>query len=74
MLANDRGLLADFRDAASLETCMLDILDHPERQKEMEQQTFLLGRTMMWNQIAKQYAALIRESVISPQTVQGSVV
>jgi glycosyltransferase involved in cell wall biosynthesis len=74
MLADGRGLLADFRDAASLETCMLDILDHPERQKEMEHQTHLLGRTMMWNQIAKQYAALIRESVISPKTVQGSVV
>jgi glycosyltransferase involved in cell wall biosynthesis len=74
MLADGRGLLADFRDAASLETCMLDILDHPARQKEMEQKTHLLGRTMMWNQIAKQYAVLIRESVISPKTVQGSVV
>lgn len=74
MLADGRGLLADFRDAASLEACMLDILDHPERQKEMEQRTHLLGRTMMWDQIAKQYAVLIRESVISPKTVQGSVV
>jgi glycosyltransferase involved in cell wall biosynthesis len=74
MLADGRGLLADFRDAASLETCMLEILDHPERQKEMEHQTHLLGRTMMWNQIAKQYAVVIRESVVSSRTVQGSVV
>jgi glycosyltransferase involved in cell wall biosynthesis len=74
MLADGRGLLAEFRDAASLEKCILDILDHPERQKEMEQRTHLLGRTMMWNQVAKQYAALIRESVIASKTVQGSVI
>jgi polysaccharide biosynthesis protein PslF len=74
MLADGRGLMADFRDAVSLENCILDILDHPERQREMEHQTHLLGRTMMWNQIAKQYAALIRESVISPARVQGSVI
>jgi hypothetical protein len=66
--------MADFRDAVSLENCILDILDHPERQREMEHQTHLLGRTMMWNQIAKQYTALIRESVISPARVQGSVI
>ncbi|KIL35464.1 glycosyl transferase family 1 [Cohnella kolymensis] len=74
MLAEGRGLIADFRDAASLETCILEILDHPERQIEMEQRTHLLGRTIMWNQIAKQYAALIRESISSPTWVHGSVI
>jgi glycosyltransferase involved in cell wall biosynthesis len=74
MLADGRGLLADFRNAKSLEVRMLEVLDHPERQLEMEAKTYLLGRTMMWNEIAKQYASLFRESVISSKALQGSVV
>lgn len=74
MLADGRGLLANFRDPESLEISILDILDHPEKKKQMEQKTLDLGRTMMWNQIAKQYAALIRESIHTEYMIQGSVI
>jgi glycosyltransferase involved in cell wall biosynthesis len=74
MLADGRGLLTHFRDPKSLETSILDIMDHPEKKKQMEQKTLDLGRTMMWNPIAKQYAALIRESVKTKFTIQGSVI
>ncbi|MCD9025324.1 glycosyltransferase family 4 protein [Cohnella silvisoli] len=74
MLADGRGLLANFRDPKSLETSILDIMDHPDKKKRMEQKTLDLGRTMMWNKIAKQYAALIRESVKSQFEIQGSVI
>jgi glycosyltransferase involved in cell wall biosynthesis len=74
MLADGRGLLANFRDPTSLEISILDIMDHPDKKKQMEQKTLDLGRTMMWNQIAKQYAELIRESIKTQYTIQGSVI
>ncbi|MDI4643973.1 glycosyltransferase family 4 protein [Cohnella hashimotonis] len=74
MLGDGRGLLADFRDAKSLETQLLDILDHPDKKLQMERKTAELGRRMMWDQIAKEYAALIRDVVGSSYPVQGSVV
>ncbi|RED59219.1 glycosyltransferase family 4 protein [Cohnella lupini] len=76
MLADGRGLLANFRDPKSLGTGILDILDHPEKKLHMEQRTLDLGRTMMWNQIVKQYAGLIRDSVAahSSYTNHGSVI
>jgi glycosyltransferase involved in cell wall biosynthesis len=74
MLADGRGLLANFRDPRSLEMSILDIMDHPDKKQQMEQKTLDLGRTMMWNQIVKQYAVLIRESVKSQYTIQGSVI
>lgn len=61
MLADDRGLLANFRDAASLEACMLQILDHPQQKTDMEEQTLTLGLTMRWSEVSKQYAAIFRE-------------
>jgi glycosyltransferase involved in cell wall biosynthesis len=62
MLADGRGLLANFRDSASLQTCILDLLDNPLKKKEMEARTLALGKTMMWSEIAKRYAMLFRET------------
>lgn len=74
MLANGRGLLASFRDPKSLEIGILDILDNPEKKQHMEQKTIELGRTMMWDQVAKQYALIIQESVNAQYPIQGSVI
>jgi hypothetical protein len=60
MLAEGRGLLAKFRDSASLQACILELLDNPLKKKEMEARTLALGKTMMWSEIAKQYANLFR--------------
>lgn len=74
MLADGRGLLANFRDPKSLEMCILDIMDHPEKKQQMEHKTLELGRTMMWEQIVKQYAGLIKESINNQYPIQGSVI
>lgn len=74
MLADGRGLLANFRDPKSLEIRILDIMDNPDKKKHMERKTMELGHTMMWNQIAKQYAEIIRESINTRFTIQGSVI
>jgi len=63
MLAGGRGLLANFRDSASLEVCILQLLDHPEQVREMEERTLELGATMRWSEIAQTYATLFEWSI-----------
>jgi polysaccharide biosynthesis protein PslF len=58
MLAGGRGLLAEFCDADSLAKAIAYILENPKAKKEMEARTLKVGRTMMWENIAKQYADL----------------
>lgn len=55
MLADGRGLLADFEDAASLSECINYVIEHPEKRKQMEQKTKLLGDTMKWSVVADCY-------------------
>lgn len=74
MLADGRGLLAEFHDSASLEKHILNILDHPELKEDMERKTLELGSTMMWNEVAKSYAALFRETMVASYVLKGSAV
>ncbi|GGO02882.1 glycosyltransferase family 4 protein [Saccharibacillus kuerlensis] len=60
MLAGGRGLLAEFRDSASLERHILSVFNQPELKADMERKTLMLGRTMHWNEIAGEYADLLR--------------
>lgn len=64
MLAEGRGMLADFRNSASLEACILQLLNNPTTIQEMEHRTHELGKTMMWSEIAKTYAAIFQEKII----------
>lgn len=63
MLADGRGLLAEFRNADSLARQIRYVLDHPEEKKEMEQKTLNLGRTMMWSNVANQYTKLFIDTL-----------
>lgn len=74
MLAEGRGLLADFRDSASLENRILQLLDNPALVQEMEHQTLELGKTMMWGEIAKTYAAMFQEQITLSKCNERSVV
>jgi len=78
MLAEGRGLLADFNDSASLERSILMLLGNPVQKQEMEARTLALGQTMMWSEIAKQYAAIFRKNfnsaANSPSLKRESVV
>jgi glycosyltransferase involved in cell wall biosynthesis len=62
MLADGRGLLAKFRSTVSLESCILEVLRHPEQKAQMEKKTLELGRTMMWSQVAEKYLSVFREA------------
>ncbi len=63
MLADGRGLLADFRDADSLANRIMYVLDNPEAKKEMERKTLSVGRTMMWRNIANHYTKLFIDTL-----------
>lgn len=63
MLADGRGLLAKFRNSASLANCILEVIQNPDKQAEMEKKTLELGKTMMWSQIAEKYFALFQDVI-----------
>ncbi len=61
MLSDGRGLLAEFRDSASIADCIEYVLDHPEEKRQMEQKMLELGKTMTWEYVAQQYKALFSD-------------
>ncbi len=61
MLADGRGLLAEFEDSDSLAKQIEYVLNNPEAKKEMEEKTLSLGKTMMWDSVAKQYTELFAD-------------
>lgn len=74
MLADGRGLLAEFRDSASLEACILELLDDPAKVEDMEQRTQALGSTMMWSEVAKTYAAIFQDKIALSKPAGRSVI
>ena len=60
MLADGRGLLAEFRDAGSLAARICEVLEHPDLKAKMERKTLALGRTMRWNHVAENYLSTFR--------------
>ncbi|MNP77383.1 hypothetical protein D3C76_1748020 [compost metagenome] len=74
MLGQGRGLLANFRDSASLEACILELLDDPGKVKDMENRTLALGRTMMWSEVAKTYAAIFQDKIALFKLADRSVI
>lgn len=55
MLAEDRGILAEFRDPRSLAEAIEFLVENPEKRLEMEKNVERLGQNMTWSQIARQY-------------------
>lgn len=74
MLAEGRGLLAKFRDSASLEARILELLNNPTIVKEMEHRTLELGKTMLWSEIAKTYAAMFQKQIVISRITNRSVI
>ncbi len=58
MLAEGRGLLAEFRDSASIARRIEYVLENPTEKKKMEQRTLELGKSMMWENIGSEYKKL----------------
>ena len=55
MLADGRGMLAGFRDAGAIASCIEKLLDEPEKAKQMEEKMRQVGRGMFWDEVARRY-------------------
>lgn len=55
MLAEGRGLLADFRDGEALARQILAVLESPGQKEAMEEKTKKFGERMTWENVAKEY-------------------
>jgi len=63
LLTNGLGLLAPHGDDAQLADRLDYLLSHPDVRADLQKRTFLASRGMMWPEVARQYARLLREVV-----------
>ncbi|EKQ55430.1 MULTISPECIES: glycosyltransferase family 4 protein [unclassified Clostridium] len=73
MLSDGRGLLAEFSDSDSLARNIKYVLSNPEAKREMEKRTLSIGKTMMWENVSKQYIDLFIE-VLNKDKSSGKMV
>ncbi|MCD6337878.1 MAG: glycosyltransferase family 4 protein [Verrucomicrobia bacterium] len=57
LLADGRGVLVPFRDSDAIAETLLDLLKDEVRRHAMRKQAYLLGREMIWGQVAHLYMA-----------------
>jgi glycosyltransferase involved in cell wall biosynthesis len=63
LLAHGRGLFADFRDAESLASQTIALLDDPWLRRATERRAYRFGRKMTWPHVASEYGRLFNEFV-----------
>jgi glycosyltransferase involved in cell wall biosynthesis len=60
LLAEDRGRLFDFKDSKELSAILNEILDNPEKIKELRRKAFDYGKKIRWPIIGKEYLDLVK--------------
>lgn len=60
MLSEKRGVIIDFKDSQAINKAVLEVLDNPAYQQELERNAYALGRTMSWPRVAERYLILFR--------------
>lgn len=63
MLADGRGLLAEFGDSKSLAGHIMQLLDDPKQRSSMQKRAYDFGRQMVWSAVAKQYDKVYRGAI-----------
>jgi polysaccharide biosynthesis protein PslF len=72
MLAGGRGLLAQFRDASSIASCIRTVMENPLQKQEMERKTMSVGQTMKWANVADRYVQLGIKAIAAQKKTQSS--
>lgn len=62
LLADKRGRLFAFKDAEALAETINDLLDHPEKLQELQQNAYQYGKHLRWPTIGAQYLQEIRQA------------
>jgi glycosyltransferase involved in cell wall biosynthesis len=55
LLADDRGRLVPFRDPTALAREVIDLLDHPDECRAIQQRAYTYGRKMIWSDVGRRY-------------------
>ncbi len=63
MLSDNRGELVPFRDPGAIAAAVNMLLANPARRHAMRKQAYLLGRRMVWSQVAQDYSELFDEAI-----------
>ncbi len=71
LLADGRGLLAEFRDSRSLASATGRFLADPGFRESTAVAGYAFGRRMIWNNVAGEYARLLAMCSISPSGVRS---
>lgn len=66
ILSEGRGMIVPFRDSQAIATAVIDVLDHPEKQRQISSLAYQYGRLMTWPNIAQIHLSLFR-SIVSRQ-------
>jgi glycosyltransferase involved in cell wall biosynthesis len=62
LLADDRGRLVPFRDQVTLAREVIDLLDHPEERRAIQERAYNYGRKMIWSDVARRYLDTFAET------------
>jgi len=65
LLAHQRGLLCEFRDADSIVQNVVALLGDPGLRRSIERRAYRFGRQMTWTNVAAEYGALFSKLVPS---------
>lgn len=55
LLADGRGRLVPFRDQAALAREVIDLLDHPDECRAIQERAYEYGRKMIWSDVGRRY-------------------
>ncbi len=76
LLAEGRGLLVPFCDYKAISDAAIELLSHSSQRHKMRKDAFILGRTMTWSSVARQYMKTFDEacSIYPSKNRQPSVI
>jgi len=62
LLADDRGRLVPFRDPVALAREVIDLLDHPDECRAIQERAYNYGRKMIWSNVGSRYLDTFAEA------------
>ena len=62
LLADDRGRLVPFRDHGALARQVIDLLDHPDECRAIQERAYHYGRKMVWSNVGSRYLDTFAEA------------
>jgi hypothetical protein len=62
LLADGRGRLVPFRDPVALAREVIDLLDHPDECRAIQERAYHYGRKMIWNNVGRRYLDTFAEA------------